>query len=145
MSKVKSIPDGFHTVTVYLSLEGAARAIEFYVKAFGAKEHMRLATPDGHIAHAEIEIGDSIIMVTDAIQEPVTSASIYLYVEDVDAVYDRVIAAGAEARMAVTDMFWGDRIGSLTDPFGVRWAIATHTEEVATEELSRRAAAAAAG
>ncbi len=145
MSKVKSIPDGFHTVTVYLSVEGAARAIEFYTKAFGAKERMRLATPDGHIAHAEIAIGDSIVMLTDAVQEPVTSASIYLYVDNVDAVYERAIAAGAEARLPVTDMFWGDRFGSVTDPFGVRWNIATHIEEVAPEELSRRAAAAAAG
>ena len=104
-----------------------------------------IATPDGHIAHAEIAIGDSIVMLTDAIREPVTSASIYLYVDNVDAVYERAIAAGAEARMPVTDMFWGDRFGSVTDPFGVRWNIATHTEEVAPEELSRRAAAAAAG
>ena len=141
MSKVKSIPDGFHTVTVYLSVEGAVRAIEFYAKAFGAKERMRLATPDGHIAYAEIAIGDSIVMLTDAVQEPVTSASIYLYVDNVDAVYERAIAAGAEARLPVTDMFWGDRFGSVTDPFGVRWNIATHIEEVAPDERSRRAGA----
>ena len=136
MSKVKSIPDGFHTVTVYLSVEGAVRAIEFYAKAFGAKERMRLATPDGRIAHAEIAIGDSIVMLTDAIREPVTSASIYLYVDNVDAVYERAIAAGAEARMPVTDMFWGDRYCKMTDPFGHEWSIATHVQDLSPEQIA---------
>lgn len=142
MSKVRSIPEGYRTVTAVLCLEGADRAIEFYRRAFGAEERMRLLTPEGKIAHAEIQLGDSIVMLSEAIREPVTSASLYLYVPDVDTVYARAVEAGAEARISVTDMFWGDRFGSVTDPFGVRWAIATHTEDVSGEEISRRAAAA---
>ena len=145
MAKVKPVPEWFNTVTVYLVLEDANRAIEFYRKAFGARERFRMPTPDGRIAHAEIQIGDSIVMLTDAIQEPVTSASVYLYVPDVDAVVASAVAAGARATTPVTDMFWGDRFGRVTDPFGVRWAIATHTEEVPPEEITRRAAKAMPG
>ena len=145
MAKINPVPEGFHTVTVHLVLENAGRAIEFYQKAFGAKERFRMPTPDGRIGHAEIQIGDSIVMLTDAIQEPATSASIYLYVPDVDAVFARAVAAGAQVAMPVVDMFWGDRFGRVTDPFGVRWAIATHTEDVPPEEIGRRAAQAMPG
>src|SRR5262245_10665572 len=145
MAKVKPVPEGFHTATTYLVLENANKAIEFYRQAFGAKERFRMPTPDGRIAHAEIQIGDSILMVTDAIQEPVTSTSIYLYVPDVDAVYARAVKAGAKAAMPVTDMFWGDRFGRVTDPFGIRWQIATHTEDVPPEEIGKRAAQAMPG
>ena len=140
MSSVKPIPEGYRTVTASLCLEGADRAIAFYAQAFGAKERMRLATPDGRIAHAELQIGDSIVMLSEAIREPVTSASLYLYVPDVDAAFARAVAAGARVTMEVADMFWGDRFGSVIDPFGVRWGIATHKEDVAGEEIARRAA-----
>ena len=143
MANVKPIPSGYHSLTPYLSLRQADRAIEFYKKAFGAEERFRMPTPDGRVAHAEMQIGDSIFMLTEAIEEPVTSASLYLYVADVDAVFARAVAAGAQPAMQPADMFWGDRFGRVTDPFGVRWSIATHTEDVAPEEIGKRAAAAA--
>ena len=140
MSNVKPIPEGYHAVTPFLVLKDAHRAIEFYKRAFGAEERFRMPTPDGKVAHAELQIGDSVVMLSEAIQEPVTSASMYLYVPNVDAVVQRAIAAGAQATMPVADMFWGDRFGSVSDPFGVRWGIATHIEDVAPEELGKRAA-----
>jgi len=143
MANVKPIPPGYHSLTPYLSLRQADRAIEFYKKAFGAEERFRMPTPDGRVAHAEMQIGDSIFMLTEAIEEPVTSASLYLYVADVDAVFARAVAAGAQPAMQPADMFWGDRFGRVTDPFGVRWSIATHTEDVVPEEIGKRAAAAA--
>jgi PhnB protein len=145
MANVKSIPEGYHTVTPFLVLKDAHRALEFYAKAFGAEERFRMKTPDGKVSHSEIQIGDSIVMVTDAMHEPVTSASIYLYVPDVDAVFKRAVGAGAQAAMQPTDMFWGDRFGRVTDPFGVRWAIATHVEDVSPDEIARRAAKMAQG
>jgi PhnB protein len=150
--KVKPIPDGFHTATPYLIIKDAAGAIEFYKKAFGATELMRHADPGGKVRHAEITIGDSPIMIADEFPEfpdhlsPQSrggaTAHLYLYVEDVDAIFSRAIAAGAKMRMPVADQFYGDRSGGLTDPFGHVWWIATHTEDLSPEEIERRAAAA---
>ena len=140
MSSVKPVPEGYHTVTPFLVLKDAHRAIEFYKRAFGAEERFRMPTPDGKVAHAELQIGDSVVMLSEAIQEPATSASMYLYVPNVDAVCQRAVAAGAEAAMPPTDMFWGDRFGRVVDPFGVRWGIATHNEDLSPQEIGRRAA-----
>ena len=151
MSKVKAIPDGYHTATPYLIIKDAARAIEFYKKAFGATEIMRMAEPSGKVTHAEIKIGDSPIMLADEFPEmgarsPQTiggsPVSIFLYVENVDALANQAIAAGAKVLMPVQDQFWGDRYGKLADPFGHLWDIATHKEDVAPEEIHKRAAAA---
>ena len=144
MSNVKPIPEGYHTVTPFLVLKDAHRAIEFYKRAFGAEERFRMPTPDGRVAHAELQIGDSVVMLSEAIQKPVTPASMYLYVPNVDAVCQRAVAAGAEAAMPPTDMFWGDRFGRVVDPFGVRWGIATHKEDLSPQEIGRRAAQASA-
>jgi PhnB protein len=140
MPKVNFVPEGYRTVTPFLVLKDAHRAIEFFKKAFGAEERFRMPTPDGKVVHAELQVGDSIIMLSEALREPPTSASLYVYVPNVDAVVQRAIAAGAQATMPVADMFWGDRFGSVTDPFGVRWGIATHVEDVAPEEIGKRAA-----
>jgi PhnB protein len=140
MPNVPHIPSGYHTVTSALALKDAHRALEFYARAFGAEERMRLSTPDGTLAHAELQIGDSIVMVSEASREPVTSASLYLYVPNVDDVVARAAAAGAQVTMPPADMFWGDRFGRVTDPFGVRWDVATHQEDVSPEEMARRAA-----
>jgi PhnB protein len=144
--KVKPIPDGYHTVTPYLSIDGAAAALEFYKRAFGATEGMRVPSPDGRIAHAEIEIGDSKIMLADEFPEmnfrspksiggsPVT---IHLYVEDSDQVTAQAVSAGAKLLRPVADQFYGDRSGSVEDPFGHVWHIATHTQDVSPEELKK--------
>ena len=151
MSKVKAIPDGYHTATPYLIIKDAARAIEFYKKAFGATEIMRMAEPSGKVTHAEIKIGNSPIMLADEFPEmgarsPQTiggsPVSIFLYVENVDTLANQAIAAGAKVLMPVQDQFWGDRYGKLADPFGHVWDIATHKEDVAPEEIHKRAAAA---
>ena len=151
MSKVKAIPDGYHTATPYLIIKDAARAIEFYKTAFGATEIMRMAEPSGKVTHAEIKIGNSPIMLADEFPEmgarsPQTiggsPVSIFLYVENVDALANQAIAAGAKVLMPVQDQFWGDRYGKLADPFGHLWDIATHKEDVAPEEIHKRAAAA---
>jgi PhnB protein len=148
---VKPIPDGYHTVTPYLVIKGAADAIEFYKKAFGATELFRMPQPDGRIGHAEIKIGDSPIMLADEFPEmkyfgPQTlggsAVSILLYVEDVDSVFNEAIAAGAKQERALEDKFYGDRGGSVVDPFGHIWHIATHTGDVPPEEMEKRAAAA---
>jgi PhnB protein len=152
-SKVKPIPEGYHTVTPYLIIGGAAEAIEFYKKAFGATELFRMAQPDGKIGHAEIKIGDSPIMLSD--EHPSmgyrgpkslggSPVSILLYVDDVDALVQQATAAGAKIDRPVEDKFYGDRSGSLTDPFGHIWHIATHKEDVSPEEMDKRAAAAGA-
>ena len=151
--KVKPIPDGYHAVTPYLSVHGAAAAIEFYKKAFGAKEVMRMPGPSGTIGHAEIDIGGSRVMLADEypdmnIRGPKTFGGtpvhIHVYVEDVDKVANQAAAAGAKILRPVADQFYGDRVGSLEDPFGHVWHVATHKEDLSAEELKKRAAAKAA-
>jgi PhnB protein len=148
---VKPVPDGYHTVTPYLIIDGAAQAIEFYKRAFGATELLRLPDAKGRIAHAEIKIGDSVIMLADEHHEMGyrgprtlggTAVSVLLYMPDVDAVFDRAIKAGGKSRRAVADQFYGDRMGTFEDPFGHVWTIGTHIEDVAPEEMNRRMAAA---
>ena len=151
MSKAKPIPDGYHTATPYLIIKDAASAIEFYKKAFGATELLRMAGPDGKVMHAEIKIGDSPIMIADEFPEMGARSpqslggspvSILLYVEDVDALFSQAIAAGAKVLMPVKDQFYGDRSGGVTDPFGHVWYIATHKEDLTPDEIRQRAAAA---
>jgi PhnB protein len=132
----------YHTVTPVLNVYGADGAIDFYKSAFGAKERMRMPGPDGKIMHSELLIGDSVLMVTDVINNPATASSLHIYVPDCDAVYSQALAAGAKQKMPLQDMFWGDRFGSLTDPFGNTWNIATHKEDVPPEEMEKRMAAA---
>jgi PhnB protein len=145
---VKPIPEGYHTVTPYLSLDDAAAAIEYYKKAFGAKERVRMGGPGGKIGHAELEIGDSLVMLADSFPQSSTkppkelggtTSSVMLYVEDVDAVVKQAVDAGATVTMEVADQFWGDRLGSITDPFGHSWSLATHVEDVPPEEMEKRA------
>lgn len=149
-ASVKPVPEGFHTATPTLVVRDAARAIEFYKKVFGAEERMRMPSPDGKISHAELKIGDSIIFLSDefpnlAGKSPQTlgghTGGIYLYVPDVDDVFEKAIAAGGKAAMPVTDMFWGDRHGNFIDPFGHPWSVSTHTEDVSEEEMGKRAQA----
>jgi PhnB protein len=147
MSRVKRIPDGYHAVTPFLVVSDAARAMEFYKVAFGAKERMRMAGPGGKIVHAEMTIGDAVIMVADEFPEwgnlspeslngsPVRMA---LYVEDVDDVASRAVAAGAKVLIPVADQFYGDRSGRLADPFGHLWIVATHIEDVSPGEMQKR-------
>jgi PhnB protein len=150
MANVKPIPDGYHSVTPYLICDGAAKAIEYYKNAFGATELFRM-DHDGKIGHAELKIGDSPIMLADeypqmGYRSPKalggTPVSIMIYVEDVDTVYQRAIDAGATEVKPLQDQFYGDRSGTLTDPFGHVWTIATHKEDVSMEEMNRRMAAA---
>jgi len=147
----KPIPDGYRTATPYLIIKGAADAIEFYKRAFGATELLRMADPHGRVGHAEIKIGDSVIMLAD--EHPAmgyrgprslggSSVSILLYLEDVDGVFERAVKAGAKAQRPVADQFYGDRSGTLEDPFGHVWTVATHVEDVPPEEMQRRAEAA---
>ena len=140
----RPIPEGYHSVTPYLIVTGAASAIEFYKHAFGAKEVMRIPHPDGRVGHAELQMGDSRIMLADEFPEmgarsPMslggTPVSILLYVEDVDAVTARALAAGAKMLRPVKDQFYGDRSGTLTDPFGHVWTVATHIKDVSSEEM----------
>ena len=153
-NKVNPIPEGSHTVTPHLIVAGAAEAIEFYKKAFGAEELFRVPTPGDTIGHAELQIGDSHIMLCDeypqmgAVSPKELKGSpvwIHLYVEDVDAAFKRAVDAGAKVDMPLADMFWGDRYGKVTDPFGHKWSLATHVEDVPTDELPARAAAAFGG
>ena len=150
---VKPIPEGYHTVTPYLIINGAASAIEFYQKAFGATELFRFPTPDGKIGHAEIKIGDSPIMLADEFAEMGykgpqalggSPVSLMIYLEDVDTVFNRAVEAGASVKEAVQDKFYGDRTGTLTDPFGHVWHVSTHKEDVSMEEMEKRAKAAGA-
>ncbi len=143
--KVKPIPKGYHVVTPSLNQADAAQTIEFCKKAFGAKIRMRMDAPNGKVMHAEIEIGDSVIMLNDAMQEPPQPAGIFLYVPDVDKTMAKAVKAGASVIMPVQDMFWGDRFGRVEDPSGNRWGIATHREDVPPRELKKRVAAMAAG
>ena len=151
--KVRPTPKGYHAVTPYLSVKGAASAIAFYKKAFGAKEIMRMPGPGGTIGHAEIQIGDSRIMLADEYPEMNfrspqafggTPVAISLYVQDVDRVVKKAIAGGAKVLRPVTDQFYGGRSGSLEDPFGHVWHVATHKEDIPMKELKKRAAAMAA-
>ena len=147
--KVRPIPEGYRSVTPYLVVKGGAKAIDFYKKVFGAREKFRMEGPGGTIAHAEIEIGDSVVMLADENPEhgalsPAsiggTPVSIMLYVEDVDRVADTLAKAGAKTLRPVQDMFYGDRSGSFEDPFGHRWHVSTHIEDVTPEEIERRMA-----
>ena len=144
---VKPIPDGYHAATPYLIVKGAAQAIDFYKRAFGATEQFSMAGPDGGVMHAEIKIGDSVIMLAD--EHPTmgyrgpqafggTPVSMLLYVEDVDARFKQAVAAGATVRSELTNQFYGDRSGTLVDPFGHVWTLATHVEDVSPEEMRRR-------
>ena len=144
---MKHIPDGFHAVTSYLTVNDAGQAIDFYKRAFGARERVRMPTPDGKVAHAELQIGDSILMLGQECAEhgsvspqtlegsPVT---LVLYVENVDNTFKRAVDAGASVKEPVEDKFWGDRAGSLTDPFGHKWMLMTHIEDVPPDEMKKR-------
>lgn len=147
---VKPIPEGYHSVTPYLIVKDAVRALAFYAEAFGATEVMRFMQPDGRVGHAEIRIGDSHVMLADDAPElgykspqafGGTPVTMMVYVEDVDATVARAVAAGATLTRPVQDQFYGDRTGGLTDPFGHVWYVATHVEDVSLEEMNRRAAA----
>ena len=143
---VQAIPQGYHTITPFMTVRDAARAIEFYKQAFGAKERGVMKGPDGKVMHAELQIGDSIIMLADEFPEfgvlsPQTSGGagmgLHIYVDGVDAAFDRAVKAGATVEMPVADMFWGDRYGKLKDPFGHKWSIATHTADLSMEEMKK--------
>jgi len=145
--KARPIPEGFHTVTTHLLVDDASRAIDFYKRAFGAEEVLRVPRPDGKIMHAELRIGDTLVMLSDEHPQAGckaprslggSSASLMIYAGDVDKAFQRALDAGAKVRMPVADMFWGDRYGSLEDPFGHQWALATHVEDVSREEMIER-------
>jgi len=150
-TSVKPIPDGFHTLTAYLSVRGAAQAIDFYKRAFGATERFRMPTPDGNkIGHAEIVIGDSIVMLADEFPEfgntspqslNGTPVCFSLYVKDADAAYKQALDAGATVLKPIADQFYGDRAGTVQDPFGHKWTLMTHKEDLTPEELQARLAA----
>jgi PhnB protein len=145
----KPIPEGMHTVTPHLVVNGAAKAIDFYKRAFGAQELGRHPTPDGRIMHAGIKIGDSHVFLADEFPEmsgdraPSNGSSVvlHLYVPDVDTAFNQAVSAGAKVKMPLANMFWGDRYGQLIDPFGHHWSLATHVEDVPPEEMRRRAEA----
>jgi len=154
MANVKPIPEGYHSVTPYLIIKGAADAIEFYKKVFGATELCRMPAPGGKVGHAEIKIGDSPIMLADESTEmgytsPTTlggtPVSIMIYVNDVDTIFTQAIAAGGKEKKPLEDQFYGDRSGTLIDPFGHVWHVATQKEDVSPEEMEKRMAAAAGG
>lgn len=144
---VKPIPEGYHSVSAALAVDGAAEAIDFYKRAFGAKERFRMPGPEGTIAHAEIEVGDSVVMLSDPFPHSTvkpprelggTSVGLFVYVEDVDAAFEQAVNEGATVTMALEDMFWGDRFGTVTDPYGHSWSLATHIEDVPPEEMEER-------
>jgi PhnB protein len=141
------VPEGYHTLTPYLAVDDATAAIDFYQRAFGAKERVRMLGPDGMIAHAELEIGDSKVMLADPFPQASTrppkelggtSVGVFVYVENVDEVFQQAVDAGATPTMEPDDQFWGDRFGSVTDPFGHSWQISTHVEDVPPEEMEKR-------
>lgn len=147
------IPEGYPRVTPYLIVDGGAKAIDFYCSVLGASERMRMPAPDGRIGHAELQLGDSIIMLADEnpemdIRGPAayggTPVSLHVYVEDSDAVFDQAVKSGSKALRPVEDRFYGDRSGQFEDPFGHRWDVSTHVEDVPPEEMSKRAEAAMA-
>lgn len=146
--KAKAVPEGYHTITPHLVVRDAPRAIEFYKKAFGAEVKGVDYTPDGKVMHATLKIGDSNLMLNDEFLEGKclspeslggSSTTLHIYTEDVDALFNQAVAAGASVKMPVTDMFWGDRFGQVTDPFGHSWSLAAHTEELSKEEVGQRA------
>ncbi len=146
-SQAKPIPQGFRSVTPYITLNDAARALDFYKRAFGAQVVVRMDVPGGKIGHAEIKIGDSLIMLGDEMQgsgnqSPQslggTTGGIFLYVENADAVFSQAVAAGAQVEAPVADMFWGNRYGRLKDPFGHSWSVATHIEDVTPAQMKER-------
>jgi len=151
---VKPVPDGYPRVTPYLIVDGAGAAIDFYTSVLGATERMRMPAPEGRIGHAELELGNSVIMLADESPEMGarapgtvggTPVSLHVYVEDVDAVFDRALKAGAKELRAVEDRFYGDRTGGFEDPFGHRWDVASHVEDVPPDEMEKRAAVAMSG
>lgn len=146
-AQARPIPEGYHSITPYLVVKGAAKAIDYYKKAFGAKEIMRMAAPDGTVGHAELKIGDSILMMGEEVAQMgyrapqgSTPVGLMIYVEDVDRVFKQAIAAGGRVDKDVKDQFYGDRSGTLYDPFGHMWTVATHVEDVSEEEMKRRMA-----
>src|SRR5437763_14917 len=145
---VQPIPEGYQSLIPYLAVDDAAKAIDFYKSAFGAEERYRMDAPGGKIGHAELKVGDSILMLSDPFPQATTkspkelggtTSSIFMFVEDVDAALQRAVDAGAELSMPADDMFWGDRFGAVTDPFGHTWQLATHVEDVPPEEMAERA------
>ena len=145
---VKPIPEGYHTLTAYLAVDDARKAIDFYKQAFGASERVLMPAPDGKVGHAELQIGDSIVMLADPFPQSRatppkelggSSVTLFMYMEDVDAVVKQAADAGATVVSEPENMFWGDRSGTLTDPFGHQWMIATHVEDVSPEEMAERA------
>ena len=147
MAKASPIPKGFHTVTPHLVVAGASAAIDFYKKAFGAEEVLRMPGSGGKLMHAEIRIGNSQVMLADEMPEfgnkspkslGGTPVTVHLYVDNVDAVYDRAVKAGAKATMPLMDAFWGDRYGQIEDPFGHKWGLATHVEDLTPEQMAER-------
>jgi PhnB protein len=149
-AKTKPVPPGYHHVTPYLIIKGAAAAIDFYKDVFGATEIMRMPQPDGRIGHAEMKMGDSVIMLADEHPEmdivgPATlgnsTVGILLYVDDADATFNKAVSRGAKVNKPLADQFYGDRSGTVIDPFGHKWTIATHVEDVSPEEMDRRMAA----
>ena len=149
----KPIPEGYHSVSPALTIDGAGEAIDFYKRVFGAAERFRMASPDGKVAHAELEIGDSVVMVSDpfphsTVKPPTalggTSVGIFVYVEDVDTTFQQAVDAGASVTMPLEDMFWGVRFGTVNDPYGHSWSLATHIEDVPADEMDERAKAAMA-
>jgi PhnB protein len=151
---VNPVPEGFHTLTPYIAVDDAAAALDFYARAFGAVERARMDGPDGKIGHASIQIGDSIVMLSDPFPQATTrppkelgatTTMLYLYVEDADALFKRAVDAGATPTMEPDDMFWGDRLAQVEDPFGHSWQIATHKEDVSAEEMAERGRRAMAG
>lgn len=136
---LKNPPDGQRSVTPYLLIAGAASFIEFAENVFGARVRLSMPMPDGKVGHSELELGDSVLMVADATDEyPAVKSSIHLYLDDVDAVFNRALAAGATATMELADQFYGDRAATIVDPFGNQWWLATHIEDVSQEEVERR-------
>jgi len=138
---VKPIPDGYRTVTPFLNVKGLGKLIDFLKQAFGAEEIMRMPGPDGAVVHAEVNIGNSRLMLGEIMQANTPSSSyFYLYVSDADAAYKRALGAGAKSVSEPTDQFWGDRMGTVTDPFGNNWSVATHKEDPTPEEMAKRMA-----
>ena len=144
MSDVRAIPEGYHSITPSLTCKNASAAIEFYKQAFGANELFRMPTPDGKVAHAELQIGTSRFMVNDEFMPMATISAgtrpsyLFLYVEDADSTFDEAVKNGAHVDMPLQNQFWGDRFGRVTDPFGHQWGIATHVEDVSPDEMERR-------